>query len=161
DWRTGLRAFPYPGTYSKLGIVEQESKTSASSSVGVLGEIMTGVYAQAGIAPWVLVRVIRRWPDFIFTLRNNRYAFVEAKAFTNGGPSTHGIPNPLLAECLVTSVQQLNADPYVQVWSAFTNVRQITPLTLHVIFLEMDTNDLRRRANASRVLPDVVVNGLA
>jgi hypothetical protein len=163
DWRTGLRAFPYPGTYSKLGITQQESKTSASSSVGVLGEIMAGIYAQAGIAPWVLVRVIRHWPDFIFALHKNRYAFVEAKAFnSNGGTnSAYGIPHGLLAEFLVTSLQQLNADPYVQVWGAFTEVQQITPLTLHVVFVETDTNDARRKALSTRVLPDVVVNGLA
>ena len=35
-----------------------------------MGEIMTGLFAQAGIAPWVLVRVIRRWPDFILYLRD-------------------------------------------------------------------------------------------
>jgi hypothetical protein len=163
DWRAGLRAFPYPGTYSKLGITQQDSKTSACTSVGVLGEIMAGVFSQAGISPWVLVRVIRHWPDFIFALKNNRYAFVESKAFTSGDEktSTHGIPNGLLGECLVASVQQLNADPYVQVWSAFTNVRHIAPLTLHVIFLELDTNDNRRTSLPVRVLPDVIVNGIA
>lgn len=163
DWRAGMRAFPYPGTYSKLGITQQAPKTSASSSVGVLGEIMAGIYAQAGIAPWVLVRVIRHWPDFIFSLHNNRYAFVEAKAYTGDDikQSTHGIPHGLLGECLVNSVQQLNADPYVQVWGAFTHLQKITPLTLHVVFVEMDTNDTRRSALQTRILPDVIVNGLA
>jgi len=163
DWRTGLRAFPYPGTYSKLGITQQEAKTSATSSVGVLGEIMAGIYAQAGVSPWVLVRVIRHWPDFIFGLQQERYAFVEAKAYTRSDlqSSTQEIPNKLLAECLATSIHQLNADPFVQVWGAFTCIEKITPLELKVTFLELDTNDGRRKVLTRRVLPDLVIDGIA
>jgi hypothetical protein len=163
DWRSGLRSFPYPGTYSKLGITQQESKTSATSSVGVIGEIMAGIYAQVGISPWVLVRVIRHWPDFIFSIGGDRYAFVESKAHTGLelSSATRDIPNKLLAECLVNAIQQLNADPFVQVWGAFTYIRHIAPLDMSVTFLELDTNNGRRQALTKRILPDVVVNGLA
>src|SRR6266404_420665 len=37
EWRSGLRDFPYPGRYRKLGITRQEDKTSSASSVGVVG----------------------------------------------------------------------------------------------------------------------------
>jgi len=96
---------------------------------------MAGLYAQAGIAPWVLVRVIRHWPDFIFYTGDDRYAFVEAKAYTgevneqNGGLWTQ-IPGDLLSECLMDAVQQLNADPFVKVWGAFTYIEQISPFRL-------------------------------
>lgn len=165
DWRTGIRSFPYAGRYSKLGIRRQETKTSATSSVGVIGEIMAGVYAQAGIAPWVLVRVIRHWPDFIFYIGGDRYAFVESKAFTGETgvrkSSWLQLPDKLLGECLVTAVQQLNSDPFVQVWGAFTHIEQISPLRLRVIFLELDAGDDHRSEKSKRVLPDAVIAGIA
>ena len=55
EWKTGFRSFPYPGRYSRFNIVAQEAKTNSPSSIGVIGEIMTGLFAQAGINPWVLV----------------------------------------------------------------------------------------------------------
>lgn len=165
DWRTGIRSFPYPGRYSKLGIRRQETKTSATSSVGVIGEIMAGLYAQAGIAPWVLVRVIRHWPDFIFYIGGDRYAFVESKAFTGETgvrkSSWLRLPDKLLGECLVMAVQQLNSDPFVQVWGGFTHIEQISPLRLRVIFLELDAGDDHRSEKSKRVLPDAVIAGIA
>jgi hypothetical protein len=80
EWSTGVRSFPYPGKYGRLGIQTQGPKTSSPASVGVIGEIMAGLFAQQGVAPWVLVRVIQKWPDFIFAEHDERYAFVEAKA---------------------------------------------------------------------------------
>jgi len=165
DWRTGIRSFPYPGRYSKLGIRRQETKTSATSSVGVVGEIMAGLYAQAGIAPWVLVRVIRHWPDFIFYIGGDRYAFVESKAYTGDESAQKSacfqLPNKLVGECLVSAVQQLNSDPHVQVWGAFTHIRQISPLQMRVVFLELDASEDRRASRPQRVVPDAVVVGIA
>ena len=51
EWRSGTRYFPYPGRYSKLDITSQDDKTSSPSTVGVLGEIMAGLFAQVGISP--------------------------------------------------------------------------------------------------------------
>jgi len=82
EWRSGARYFPYPGRYNKLDITKQDKKISSPSSVGVLGEIMADFFAQEGVSPFVLVRVIRRWPDFIFSDRDGNYSFVESKAFT-------------------------------------------------------------------------------
>jgi hypothetical protein len=165
EWRSGVRSFPYPGRYGRLGIRRQDAKTNSSSSTGVLGEIMAGLFAQSGIAPWVLVRVIRRWPDFIMYLRGGRYAFVEAKAYTREmigrKISALRIPDGLLGECVVDAVQQLNSDPFVQVWGAFTYIEQITPMRLQVIFLELDVGDDRRKGVQYRVLPDAVSNGIA
>lgn len=165
EWRSGIRSFPYPGRYGRLGIRRQDAKTNSTSSTGVMGEIMAGLFAQSGIAPWVLVRVIRRWPDFILYLRGDRYAFVEAKAFTRESigqkGSTLHIPDGLLGECVVDAVQQLNADPFVQVWGAFTCIEQITPLRLRTTFLELDVGDDRRVGVPMRVLPDAVSTGIA
>lgn len=165
EWRTGIRSFPYPGRYGRLGIRRQDAKANSTSSTGVLGEIMTGLFAQAGIAPWVLVRVIRRWPDFICYLRDDRYAFVESKAYT-GEMAAHKksalqIPEGLLGECVVDAVQQLNADPFVQVWGAFTHIQQITPMRLQVTFLELDVGSNRRMTTQKRVLPHAVLVGIA
>jgi hypothetical protein len=165
EWRTGIRAFPYPGKYGRLGIRKQDAKTNSTSSTGVIGEVMTGLFAQAGIAPWVLVRVIRRWPDFIFYIQDDRYAFVEAKAFTGDDAlpkkSPIHIPEALLGECVVDAVQQLNADPFVQVWGAFTHIRQITPMRLRVTFLQLDAPGERRESNKKRVIPQAVLIGVA
>jgi hypothetical protein len=120
EWSTGVRSFPYPGKYGRLGIHTQMPKTASTASVGVIGEIMAGLFAQQGVAPWVLVRVIQKWPDFIFAEQDGRYAFVEAKASAQTLPSSTGLMGRvapgLLDECLVEAVQQLNADPYGRVW---------------------------------------------
>ena len=165
EWRSGIRSFPYPGRYGRLGIRRQDTKTNSTSSTGVLGEIVTGLFAQAGIAPWVLVRVIRRWPDFIFYLRGDRYAFVEAKAYTGemAGSSVTGlhIPQGLFSDCVVDAVHQLNADPFVQVWGAFTHIIQIAPMRLKVTFLELNADASRRSSIQKRVLPQAVLLGIA
>ena len=101
EWRSGTRYFPYPGRYSRLGITRQDDKTSSPSSVGVIGEIMAGFFAQAGESPWVLVRVVRRWPDFIFSDRDGTYSFVESKAFTNQSPEREGLANRVPGDLLV------------------------------------------------------------
>ena len=165
EWRSGFRAFPYSGQYSRLGIRRQEGKTSSPSSVGVLGEIMAGLYAQAGVSPWVLVRVIRRWPDFIFYTGNDRYAFVESKAYT-GEIDRQGnlwsiIPNNILCDCLVDAVQQLNADPFVKIWGAFTHIAMINPLKLQIRFLELDVDQYRRDRGKSGIVPHAVISGIA
>lgn len=170
EWSSGVRAFPYPGRFSRLGLVTQEGKTSATSSVGVLGEIMAGLFAQAGISPTVLVRVVRRWPDFIYTI-GDRYAFVEAKAFTMRSEpgNEHLIPNglgsrvqaPLLSECAHQAVLQLNADPAISVWGAFTAIRRIDPFELSVTFVEFDCGEHRRYSRLDRTLPQAVITGVA
>lgn len=167
EWNTGVRTFPYPGRYSRLALTSQDGKTSATSSVGVLGEIMAGLFAQVGISPWVIVRVVRRWPDFIFYTPQDqgRYAFVEAKAFTTEPDGGSGllarVHSNLLGDCAVQAVQQLNADPFVKVWTAFTCVRSISPMHLDVTFVEFDCAEARRQGASHRVLPQALIAGLA
>ena len=126
DWRSGVRSFPYPGLYGQLDITTQEKKTNSTSSTGVIGEIMAGLFAQAIISPLVLVQVVHRWPDFIYHTGDNSYAFVEAKAFTpelSGKGIFARVSAPCLGECLVNGVQQVNADAHVTVWGAFTHIK--------------------------------------
>ena len=91
---------------------------------------MSALFSQAYIAPLVIVRPIRRWPDFIFRTTNDCYAFVESKAFTGGpdGPADVllRIPKTTLQECLNNAVNQLNADPFVAAWFAFTKSVRLT-----------------------------------
>ena len=50
------------------------------------------------------------------------FAFVESKAFTNAKLSSRldeRIPDALLREMMCAAVQQLNADPHLDVWGAF------------------------------------------
>ena len=167
EWNRGTRTFPYPGRYCRLGISTQEGKTTSPSSVGVLGEIMAGLFAQAGISPWVIVRVVRRWPDFIFYTPHDqgRHAFVEAKAFTTapeGSPELfRRVHSNLLGEVAHQAVLQLNADPFVKVWGAFTHIASISPMKLRVTFIEFDCGDARRAGAVHRALPHAVVEGLA
>jgi len=165
EWQDGTREFPYPGQYSRLGISgPSESKTSSPSSVGVIGEVAAGLFAQAFVGPWVIVRVIRRWPDFIFyNPKADRYSFVESKAFTTT-PKGEGIlsrvPGNLLGECLREAVYQLNADPSLRVWGAFTHVASVSPMHLNVTFLQLSAPDALK-STRRRVVPASVVHGMA
>ena len=165
EWRSGTRYFPYPGRYTKLDIVRQDDKTSSPSSVGVIGEILAGFFAQAGVSPWILVRVVRRWPDFIFADRNGTYSFVESKAFTSKPESQDGlrsrILDALLVEGTADAAQQLNSDPFGRVWNAFTRICSITPMRLEVTFVEFGAPDSRRSSQPLRTTPAAVVEGLA
>jgi hypothetical protein len=152
EWRSGTRDFPYPGRYSRLGITRQEHKISSPSSVGVLGEIMAGFFAQEGVSPWVLVRVVRRWPDFIFFQpADGAYSFVESKAFTGNPSGTSRLQGRVLdaqvMEGAIDASQELNSDPFLRVWYSFTHIISITPLELGVTFLELTVSEERRRAH--------------
>jgi len=164
EWRSGSRAFPYPGKYSRLGITVQEPKTSSKISIGMIGEIFAGLFSQSYLGPWVLVRVIRRWPDFIYYTRDGRYAFIESKAFTFFNQhllNIINIPQDELGQCLFEAAQQLNTDPFVKVWLSFTAIRNIDPFKADVIFLELDAPNRRRENVAVRVVPPAVIKGLA
>jgi hypothetical protein len=166
EWRNGARAFPYPGRYSKLEIMNQDDKTSSPSSVGVIGEIMAGMFAQVGICPWVLVRVVRKWPDFIFSHRNGMYSFVESKAFTaepndNATALQRRVEDSLLREGLLDAMQQLNSDPFGTVWNSFTRVVSVAPMRFDVTFLEINAPDELRERAFEKQMPDVVTHGLA
>ena len=151
EWNSGIRTFPYPGKYSGLGVTSQPGKTAATTSVGVIGEIMAGLFAQAGIAPWILVRPVRRWPDFILRTGDRSYAFVESKATADPAEKRNlfreRIPCRLLWDCLIDAVHQLNADPNVTVWGAFTRIRQVTPMKPRCHFLRVS----RVRAGTSAI----------
>lgn len=167
EWRSGRRVFPYPGQFSRLGITAQHAKTESPASIGVIGEIFAGLFAQSYIAPHVIVRVIRRWPDFIFYSGNGIYSFVESKAFTDLSPSYGSelrcrVTNKLIRELLVDASRQLNSDAFLKVWGAFTSVREIQPdLRMQVSFLELEPPGNRRSSQTSRVLPQAVVEGVA
>ncbi len=164
EWRRGARAFPYPGKYSRLGITTQEGKTSSKTSVGMIGEVLAGLASQSYLGPWVLVRVINRWPDFIYYTRDGRYAFVESKAFGAFGkdPSNpEEIPAKILGGCLFEAAQQLNTDPFVKVWLCFTGISSIDPFYAAVLLLELDAPNRRRETAAERAVPQAVISGLA
>lgn len=164
EWQSGERHFPFPGAFSRLGIKEQNGKVASSSAIGVIGEVFSGLFCQSYIAPWVLVRPIRRWPDFIYYTQGGRYAFVEAKGFTgicdNSTPNLTRIPRRVLRECLVDTVQQLNADPFATVWLMFTELNQIDPLRFSVTAIELDAPDEHRDQIVKRIIPDAVIKGL-
>ena len=164
EWRSGVRTFPYPGQYSRLGLWKQESKTPSNISTGVMGEIMTGLFGQSVVAPWTLVRVVGRWPDFIFYTGDGCYAFVESKAFIDAKSALplEAVDGRVLGDGLVKAVVQLNADPFVRVWYCFTQICEISPtMRLRVTLLKLDAPGRKRESLTCRVLPDVIVRSLA
>jgi hypothetical protein len=165
EWCNGSRRFPYPGRFSRLGLTHQEKKTSSPSSVGVVGEIMAGVFSQAFVGSQVVVRCIRHWPDLIFHADADIFAFVESKAFTNATLSSRldeRIPDALLREMMCAAVQQLNADPHLDVWGTFTGIVQIQPqLVATVTMIRLVPPAGRRQANPRSELPLAVVKGVA
>lgn len=167
EWRSGARVFPYPGVYARLSINQQLGKKNSTSSIGVIGEIIAGILGQALISPDVLVRVIGAWPDFIFspTKNQNRYPFLEAKAFTPQAKSLldgfFDIPKDEWGECLINATRQLTIDPFVKMWYSFTEIQEIRPtLRLSTKFFELDVPDERRDSHVFSA-PDALVNGLA
>jgi hypothetical protein len=166
EWTSGIRDFPYPGRYSRLGITRQEEKVSSPASVGVLGEVMAGFFAQAGVSPWVLVRGVRRWPDFIFAHPGDgSYSFVESKAFTGqldvGEGLRSRIPPALLMEGVINASQELTSDPSGRIWCSFTRIGVVTPLCLAVTFLELAVSEEYRKAHKNPIMPAAVTDGLA
>lgn len=164
EWVSGNRVFPYPGKFSRLGVTRQESKIAAPTSVGVLGEIITGLFSQAIISPQVLVRAIRHWPDFIFYLSGDLYAFVESKAFTDATVARtlkDRIPESVAKELLCDAVHQLNADPHLEVWGCFTGVVTVQPaFLLTVTTIQITPPQNVRQSRPREVLPTPVVRGL-
>jgi len=165
EWCNGSRRFPYKGRFNQLGLTHQEQKTSSPSSVGVLGEVLAGLFSQAYVGPQMLVRCIRRWPDFIIQGTGNIFAFVEAKGFTGARQNKRldiRIPEKLLREMLVCSLRQLNADPNLDVWGAFTGIVQIQPeVVVTVTMIRLYPPQSRRLANPRTELPGAVVEGVA
>jgi hypothetical protein len=163
EWRTGHRRFPHPGIYSRLEILRQEKKTVATSSVGVLGEVFAGLFSQAFVAPLVIVRPTRRWPDFILLGKDDRYSFVESKASAALGTSVPvglaSVRDELLGEGLADAVQELNAEPWLRVWLVFTTIKSVQPLCTNVCVLEIETSAHHRNGREPFV-PAAVINGL-
>ncbi len=123
-----------------------------------------GIFSQEYLGPWVLVRVIQRWPDFIYYTGDGRYAFVEAKAFTFfdcDASDPRNIPQKVFGKCLIEAARQLNTDPFVKVWLSFTGITNIDPFRSAVVFIELDAPKRRREKTEERVVPPAVVWGLA
>ena len=162
EWRLGIREFPYLGQYAPLGLFRQGTQTSSPSSVGVIGEVLAGLISESLVAPTILVRLIRRWPDFIMHSRTwngrNIFAFVESKAM---GPDSDidrhcfhkRIPPPLFWDAAVAAIQQLNADALVEVWGAFTWIRSIVPFEAVVTFIRFVAPDERRLTSPPATSP--------
>ena len=153
SWKSGIRSFPYPGKYLPLEIVNQESKIQSSSTVGVIGECFAGIFATEGIGPWPIVRVIRKWPDFIFFDRiTSRFALVESKAFSDiGGQKnglTHRVQSQTFKELLVDALKHLVSDRSVSVWGAITRVTSINPFQAQVTFVECYLGNANRTSGA-------------
>lgn len=164
EWRSGLRQFPYPGVYARLDIWHQEMKMAATSSIGVLGEIVTGLLSQSVVAPFVVVRPVRRWPDFIYLAHeSSEYAFVESKASASFAESEadglRSVPKALLADGLADAVQELNAEPHIAVWLYFTDIVGVQPLRVSVTVLEVVADPARKAERRQRV-PDAIIAGL-
>ena len=164
EWASGKRVFPYPGKFSRLGVTKQESKTAAPSSIGVVGEIFAGLFSQAVVSQNILVRSIRKWPDFIYYCGGDLYSFVESKAFTNATLAKtlkDRIPGQVTKEVLYDSVHQLNADPHLDVWGVFTGLVSVSPIFQFTVTAIQITPPSSLRSSRPRLnLPDVVVKGL-
>ena len=163
-WKSGYRHFPYLGTYRKLNITSQLPKTNSPSSVGVLGEIIAGLFGQAIISPFVLVRPIRRFPDFIYSTNNGLYAYLESKAFTTVD-SEHGLFSRVkrneLVSFLVESLREMVSDSHVKTWGSFTYIKSINPFKLFTTFVEVDFQQRDKYKLEFSIVPEPVIQGLA
>ncbi|MEO1431908.1 MAG: hypothetical protein AAFV71_23165 [Cyanobacteria bacterium J06633_8] len=163
-WKSGYRRFPYPGTYRKFNITSQLPKTNSPSSVGVLGEIIAGLFGQAIISPFILVRPIRRFPDFIYSTNNGLYAYLESKAFTTVD-SEDGLFSRVkrneLVNFLVESLREMVSDSHVKTWGSFTYIQEINPTKLFTTFIEVDFKERDKSKLELGIMPEPVIQGLA
>lgn len=164
-WQNEKRQFPFRGYYRRLGIKGPKRKRSSNTTVGVLGEILAGLFGQCGVAPLIVVRVVGKWPDFIFALGERRFAFVESKAFAgkpDGKSDLMGwLQKGLLLEAAGDAIHELAVDDSLSIWYSFTHIETVKPLKVNVTFLELKSGRSGIRKADSAVLPPAVVEGLA
>ena len=58
-------------------------------------------------------------------------------------------------------MRQINTDPWVTVWGAFTYIATIKPLRFLVTFVEFRGSDRQSNSDNQRSVPDAVVTGIA
>jgi len=164
EWQNGRRNYPFKGLYPPFGIDTQLEKIESSSSFGVVGEILAGVFSQSYFAPFILVRNIRRWPDFIFINHDNRYVFVESKA-TASEIDQNGILDGdfeyhILSDFIMDSMKSFLNSETTNVCLSQTRIagdrfRRI----FHLNILEMQSSSTKSPQEDN--IPPSVVSGLA
>jgi hypothetical protein len=160
DWKTGRRGFPYTGQYAPLSLSGQKPKSVSTAAVGVIGEILTGLYSQSKIGFSPLARVINRWPDFIFT-QSSKIHFIEAKAsiddLTAGKPIQHfGNHQKGLKEVLINAIQHLALEPQVTIWGGFVSIDVSNyEISFAVTFLEIVAPSTRAILAKNKISPIV------
>ena len=164
EWRGGRRMFPHKGMYPPFGIEDQLTKIESSVSFGVVGEILAGLFCQSYFAPYVLVRNIRRWPDFIFHKNNSKFVFVESKAtaseINERNPLDGNFESSTFKEFLSDSMKSILNSETTNVCLSQTRMlgdRSQRVFHLNILELESDSEKDPSQENFS----ETVVAGLA
>jgi len=164
EWQNGRRIFPHRGEYAPFGIEAQLAKIESSVSFGVVGEILTGLFCQSYFAPYVLVRNIRRWPDFIFHKNNNKFVFVESKAtateLDEKNPLDGNFELNTFNEFLIQSMKSILSSETTNVCLSHTRILgDKSQRVFHLNVLEFKSNSVKDPSQES--IPEPVVSGLA
>jgi len=164
EWKTGIRVFPYEGMYKPFNINNQEPKTASTTTIGVLGEIISGFVAEALINSEILVRNIHRWPDFILLDENKQFVFFEAKA-TFQKPDNNAdyqiFHVPTLRDFLRDAFAQINADPRIRVLGGFAKLISVKPeFIVEFEIVEVNAPDARIDGYISAGIPEAVAENI-
>ena len=164
EWRGGIRIFPHKGRYAPFGIEDQLRKIESSVSFGVVGEILAGLFCQSYFAPYVLVRNIRRWPDFIFHKNNRKFVFVESKATASkinvGNPLDGNFEANTFKEFLSDSMKSiLNSETTNVCLSQTRMLGNRSQRVFHLNILELESDS--EKDPSQEEYPETVVAGLA
>ena len=138
-WRNGIRYFSYPGQYKRFDIKTQKSKDASKTSIGVVGEIFAGIYANAYISPIIVNRSINKWPDFILYNGSKSFSFVESKASIECKNLISGttINKQCFFEVLPSALKEIASDAHTKVYLCFTLIRELDPLKVDVNLVEL------------------------
>ena len=164
EWQNGRRNYPFKGIYPPFGISSQLEKIESSSSFGVVGEVLAGLFSQSYFAPFVLVRNIRRWPDFIFYNNSNKYVFVESKATASeidiNNPKNGDFEKDILSEFVMDAMQSVLNNQSTNICLSQTRISGDSKQRIfHLCILEMECDSSSYSENTS--MPPSVVSGLA
>ena len=164
EWQSGRRIFPHKGRYAPFGIEAQLTKIESSVSFGVVGEILAGLFCQSYFAPYVLVRNIRRWPDFIFHKNNSKFVFVESKATASEiketNPLDGNFESSTFNEFMFDSMRSILSSETTNVCLSQTRILgDKSQRVFHLNILELESDS--EKDPSQEDFPQTVVAGLA
>ena len=145
-WKTGMRSFPFSGTYTRIGLLNQQKSKKVSESVmGALGEIIGGLLFNTQAT--IHLRSIQKYPDFMGKLKKqNGWAFLEAKCYENVQNPIFNkrVPRKEYKELCLKAAEEFKDDKSLLFYASFTKIENYSPLKVKQTLIEI--SDVNRNS---------------